>query len=54
MFIRGFAGGDAADRAVVADIEAFKKANGFASYRIVTRQFDAFPPSYEYFVRLSK
>jgi hypothetical protein len=50
----GFDGGDSADRAVIADLDAFKKANGFASYRIVTRQFNAFPPGYEYLVRFSK
>ena len=51
---RGFDGGVSADQAVIADIEAFKRANGFASHRIVTRQFSALPPGYEYFVRFSK
>lgn len=54
MFVGGLSGGDTADEAVVPDIEAFKKANGYAGYTVTARQFNAMPSSYEYIVRFSR
>jgi hypothetical protein len=54
MVVGGFNGADDADRAVKVDLDAFKDANGFKSYRLVNRQFNNYPSSYEYFVQFAR
>jgi hypothetical protein len=51
LFINAFVGGDTADERIVSHLEDFRTQRGYARYKILNRQFNSMPSSYEYIVR---
>lgn len=54
MFVNAYAGGDSADERMKPILEKFQQENGFSGHKIIERQYNSSPTSYEYFVRFDR
>ena len=50
----GFAGGDTADQRATSEINAFMAANGYKTYKILSRTDEFSPSGYKYTVQFFK